>query len=91
MPNAPPVALTSFVGRDDELLQVEKLLGERRLVTLTGVGGSGKTRLAAQVGDRLADDKPDGVWWLALDSVSDPDLVPQTGGVDPGRAHRTHR
>lgn len=76
MVNSLPVALTSFVGRDEELRDVEKLLHERRLVTLTGVGGSGKTRLAAQVCGRLVDDMPDGVWWVGLDSVSDPDLIP---------------
>ncbi|HET6833942.1 MAG TPA: LuxR C-terminal-related transcriptional regulator [Acidimicrobiales bacterium] len=70
-----PVQLTSFVGRADELAAVERLVRHERLVTLTGMGGAGKTRLAAQAAAELADHWPDGVWWVDLGPVSDPGLV----------------
>src|SRR5438876_3456341 len=69
--------LTSFVGREAELAQLEQLTATRRLVTLTGVGGCGKTRLAAQLGQRVAEAWPDGFWLVDLGSVGDPSLVPQ--------------
>jgi predicted ATPase/DNA-binding SARP family transcriptional activator len=72
-----PAQLTSFVGRDDEIRRVTKLLGESRLVTLTGPGGSGKTRLSIEVGDRLAGQVPDGVWFVPLAPVRDTIDVPQ--------------
>jgi predicted ATPase/DNA-binding SARP family transcriptional activator len=70
--------LTSFIGRDEELKRVAKLLGEGRLVTLTGPGGAGKTRLATESAARLADRMPDGVWIVELAPVTDPAEVPQT-------------
>jgi predicted ATPase/DNA-binding SARP family transcriptional activator len=70
-----PVQPTSLVGRTRELREVIELLSHARLVTLTGEGGSGKTRLALQVGAELIDDFPDGVWWIPLAAVSDPALV----------------
>jgi predicted ATPase/DNA-binding CsgD family transcriptional regulator len=70
-----PIQLTSFVGRTDELTAVERLIRSERLVTLTGAGGAGKTRLAAQAAADLADHWPDGVWWVDLGSASDPALV----------------
>jgi len=70
-----PVQLTSFVGRGDELGAVELLIAGDRMVTLTGAGGSGKTRLALQAGAELADRWPDGVWWIDLSPVTDPTLV----------------
>jgi predicted ATPase/DNA-binding CsgD family transcriptional regulator len=70
-----PIQLTSFVGRTDELIAVERLIGSERLVTLTGAGGAGKTRLAAQAAAELADHWPDGVWWVDLGSATDPALV----------------
>ena len=73
-----PTFITSFVGREKEQDEVINLLKKNRLVTLTGVGGMGKTRLATQVGNRLLQDYPDGVWFVSLDSLSDPSLVPQT-------------
>jgi predicted ATPase/DNA-binding CsgD family transcriptional regulator len=73
-----PIHLTSFVGRADELAAVERLVRGERLVTLTGMGGSGKTRLAAQAAADLADNWPDGVWWVDLGSVTDPALVAET-------------
>ena len=70
-----PAQLTTFVGRDDELARVVKLLDEARLITLTGHGGAGKTRLALEVAARLA--TPDGVWFVPLAPVRDAVEVPQ--------------
>jgi predicted ATPase len=66
------------IGRDSELLEIERLVMARRLVTLTGAGGSGKTRLAVQLGSRMADRWPDGFWLVDLGSVTDPDLIART-------------
>jgi hypothetical protein len=63
---------TSIVGREAELAEVHEAVKAHRLVTLTGVGGVGKTRLALQVAVRLADEFPDGVWLFELAAVSDP-------------------
>jgi predicted ATPase/DNA-binding SARP family transcriptional activator len=71
-----PAQLTSFVGRDEEIRRVTKLLGESRLITLTGMGGSGKTRLSVEVGARMADQAPDGVWFVPLAPVRDAMDVP---------------
>jgi predicted ATPase len=73
-----PLGLTSFVGREREVAEVEKLLAERRLLTLTGPGGCGKTRLALEVSRDLVGRFTDDVWLVELASLSDPDLVPQT-------------
>jgi predicted ATPase/class 3 adenylate cyclase len=70
-----PIQLTSLVGRDQEAEEVAKLVRGSRLVTLTGPGGSGKTRLALEVGARLLDEFEDGVWMVDLAPVSDPGLV----------------
>jgi len=72
-----PLALTSFVGREREMAEVEKLLVESRLLTLTGPGDSGKTRLALSVASRLAGRFEDGGCGAELAQLSDPDLVPQ--------------
>jgi predicted ATPase len=69
--------LTSFVGRAREIEETIRLLGTERLLTLTGPGGSGKTRLALAVASELVDRFKDGVWLVDLASLSDPDLVPQ--------------
>ncbi len=66
-----PLQVTSFVGRDRELAVVQDLLGGERLVTLTGSGGCGKTRLALQAAAGVADRWPDGVWWVDLGPVTD--------------------
>jgi predicted ATPase/DNA-binding CsgD family transcriptional regulator len=71
VPNNLPVQLTSFVGRDAETLSVRALLTDAGLVTLTGPGGAGKTRLAAQVAADQATRWPDGVWWVELATVTD--------------------
>jgi predicted ATPase/class 3 adenylate cyclase/DNA-binding CsgD family transcriptional regulator len=70
--------LTSFVGRDAEIREVRRILAHNRLVTLTGTGGAGKTRLAAQVAARLDGEFCDGVSWVDLGPVTDPSLVPVT-------------
>jgi DNA invertase Pin-like site-specific DNA recombinase len=67
---------TSFIGREKELAEVEEALSAHRLVTLTGVGGVGKTRLATEVAARLADEFADGVWFFELAAVADPTSVP---------------
>ncbi|TML68120.1 MAG: hypothetical protein E6G14_10575 [Actinobacteria bacterium] len=72
-----PVPATPFLGREREIEEVAQLLGRRdvRLVTLTGPGGSGKTRLALQAVAAAADDFDRGVWWVPLASLADPTLV----------------
>jgi predicted ATPase/DNA-binding winged helix-turn-helix (wHTH) protein len=72
-----PHQLTSFVGREHEIAQLEELVTANRLVTLTGAGGAGKTRLAIEVTRRLVDAFADGVWLVELAALSDPGLVPQ--------------
>jgi predicted ATPase/class 3 adenylate cyclase len=69
-------ATTSFIGREPEVAEVQAAVKAHRLVTLTGVGGVGKTRLALEVAARLADEFPDGVWFFELAAVSDPAAVP---------------
>ena len=71
-----PAALTSFVGRAEAVSEVAGLLGEYRLVTVTGPGGAGKTRLAGEVAGRVAGRFADGVWLAELAPVRDPALVP---------------
>ncbi len=70
-----PNRLTSFVGRDRELETLERLLGESALVTLTGPGGAGKTRLAIETARRLAPSFADGAWLVRLEGIEDPELV----------------
>jgi predicted ATPase/class 3 adenylate cyclase/DNA-binding CsgD family transcriptional regulator len=71
-----PSQLTSFVGRGPQLTAVRKLLAEDRLVTLTGAGGVGKTRLAVEVASQVASEFADGVWYVDLAPITDPDVVP---------------
>jgi predicted ATPase/class 3 adenylate cyclase len=71
-----PAALTSFVGRDGPAAEVAGLLAECRLVTVTGPGGTGKTRLAAEVARRVAGRYADGAWLAELAAVQDPAQVP---------------
>jgi predicted ATPase/class 3 adenylate cyclase len=86
-----PIQLTSFVGRDHELSDVSTLVDESPLVTLTGAGGAGKTRLALAVAADLLDGSGDGVWFVDLASLADPELVASaTAGAigvrdEPGR------
>ena len=69
-------ATTSLIGRESELDKVQAAVKAHRLVTLTGVGGVGKTRLALKVAARLRDEFPDGVWFFELAAVTDPAAVP---------------
>jgi len=73
-----PVQFTSFVGRQAELSQVHELLTQNRLVTLTGAGGAGKTRLAIEIAGRLSGEFSDGVWYVDLAPITDPELVAVT-------------
>ena len=68
--------LTRFIGREREIQMVEGIIARSRLVTLTGAGGVGKTRLAMEVGDALLDQFPDGVWLVEFAPLGDPALVP---------------
>ncbi|MGH2376538.1 MAG: ATP-binding protein, partial [bacterium] len=72
-----PIQLTSFIGRGREMADVKRMLATSRLVTLTGTGGAGKTRLALQVAADLLEQFPDGVWLVELASLADPALIPQ--------------
>ena len=72
-----PLQLTSFVGHGREMAEAEALLSDHRLLTLTGPGGSGKTRLAHAVASGMVEGFEDGVWLVELASLSDPDLVAQ--------------
>jgi len=69
-------ASTSFIGRESEVAEVQSAVKAHRLVTLTGVGGVGKTRLATEVAARLVDEYPDGVWFFELAAVTDPAAIP---------------
>jgi predicted ATPase/class 3 adenylate cyclase len=75
-PNNLPTQLTSFVGRDAELKEASELLATTRLLTLTGPGGTGKTRLSLQLAADVAHEYDDGTWFVALEPVRDPALVP---------------
>jgi len=70
-----PTFLTRFIGRTHEIAEVGDLLGRERMVTLTGPGGTGKTRLAIEVAHDCNDRYPDGSWFVALDALHDPALV----------------
>lgn len=77
LPNNLPRQMTSFVGRERERRAVATLLGTSALVTLTGAGGTGKTRLAIQTAAEILEEFPDGVWLVELAAITDPTLVPQ--------------
>ncbi|MEE6166896.1 MULTISPECIES: helix-turn-helix transcriptional regulator [unclassified Mycolicibacterium] len=73
-----PVQFTSFVGREADMNDLRQILADNRLVTLTGTGGIGKTRLAVQVAAQLAGGFGGGAWFVDLAPITDPDLVPVT-------------
>jgi len=79
-----PIATTVFLGREKELPEVLQLLAGTRLLTLTGPGGTGKTRLATQAAAMLTEDYPDGVWWVPLAPLRDPELVLATASQTLG-------
>jgi predicted ATPase/class 3 adenylate cyclase/DNA-binding CsgD family transcriptional regulator len=73
-----PNQLTSFIGREEQMKDVRGMLADNRLVTLTGAGGAGKTRMAIQVGGQIHGDFRDGTWYVDLAPIADPDSVPIT-------------
>ena len=73
-----PYLVSSFIGREREILVVKRLMDASRLVTLTGAGGSGKTRLALQIAGQVLDQFPEGVWFVGFAPLSEPSLVQQT-------------
>jgi non-specific serine/threonine protein kinase len=73
-----PAQLTTFIGRRHEIDEIERLFASTRLLTLTGAGGCGKTRLALQVASEVLDQFSDGVWIVDLAPLSEPALIPQT-------------
>ena len=85
-------AITSFIGRESEVAEIEAAVRAHRLVTLTGVGGVGKTRLALEVAAEIVDEFPDGVWVFELAAIADagavPDAVAAVLGVtqQPGKS-----
>jgi predicted ATPase/class 3 adenylate cyclase len=90
-PNNLPTQLTTFIGRDAELEEAAGLLAATRLLTLTGPGGTGKTRLSLQLAARSADDFPDGVFFVPLEPIRDPMLVAPRIAVALGVAEGTAR
>ncbi len=78
IPNNLPIQLTSFVGREKEMAEVKRLLGSTRLLTLSGMGGTGKTRLSLQVAADVLDQFADGVWLVEFATIDDATVVPET-------------
>ncbi|MEO7762699.1 MAG: adenylate/guanylate cyclase domain-containing protein, partial [Casimicrobiaceae bacterium] len=76
-PNNLPLQLTSFIGRERELIDAKELLGRTRLLTLVGAGGIGKTRFSLQLAAAVTEDYPDGAWFVELASVADARMVVQ--------------
>jgi non-specific serine/threonine protein kinase len=94
-----PRPLSSFIGREREVSEIKQLIAAgtaipsplHPLVTLTGVGGGGKTRLALRVASELLRDFPDGVWWVELGALSDPALVPYAIAASAGLSEESAR
>jgi len=84
LPNNLPMQLTSFIGREKELADVKILLHDAHMLTLTGPGGTGKTRLSIQAAGEALDQYPDGVWFVELAPILDPLLVPRTTAIAMG-------
>ena len=83
-----PASPTSFIGRTRERAEVRSILANQRMLTITGAGGSGKTRLATQVASDLAEALPDGVWFVDFSPVQDPELVGPSIGAALGVRER---
>ncbi len=90
-PHNLPVQLTSFIGREQEIADVKVLLAKTHLLTLTGPGGCGKTRLAAQAALQALPAYPDGVWLVELAALTDPALVPSAIAAAVGVREHTGR
>ncbi len=86
-----PALLTSFVGRRQEIDEIRRLLGTSRLLTLTGAGGCGKTRLALQVASELPGEFRDGIWAVDLGPVSEPGLVANSVSATVGIREGSYR
>jgi predicted ATPase/class 3 adenylate cyclase len=91
LPNNLPAYLTPFVGREDEVHQLTALVPDNRLVTLTGAGGVGKTRLALQVAAELLEDHAGGVWFVDLSVVGSTELIPKQLAVALGIQEQANR
>jgi predicted ATPase/DNA-binding XRE family transcriptional regulator len=79
-----PAQITSFIGREKEQADVVSLISKHRLVTLTGSGGIGKTRLSIKVGEQIIDNYTSGIWLVELAPILDPVLVPRTTAIAIG-------
>ena len=79
-----PASITTFIGREKEQADVMRLIAKYRLVTLTGSGGIGKSRLAMKVGEQIVEDYPSGVWLVELAPILDPLLIPHTMALTLG-------
>jgi predicted ATPase/class 3 adenylate cyclase len=90
-PNNLPQQVTTFVGREREQEQVKAALRKTRLLTLTGIGGMGKTRLSLQIAADLVNDYADGVWFVELAAITDGNLVPQAVATVLGVKEETGR
>jgi predicted ATPase/class 3 adenylate cyclase len=90
-PSNLPAELTSFIGRERELTEILSLMDDHRLVTLTGEGGAGKTRISVQVGATMAREFTGGVWFVGLESLRDPELVPERFASTLGLEERPDR
>ena len=73
-----PFQISTFIGREKELDEIKDLIASHRLVTLTGIGGIGKTRLSLKTGEQLINEYANGIWFVELAALTDPALVPQT-------------
>lgn len=87
-PNNLPIQLTSFIGREREIAEVKRLVTGHRLTTLTGTGGTGKTRLLLRTASGMLGEFPGGVWLAELATLSDPDLLGQTVASAVGARER---
>jgi predicted ATPase/DNA-binding SARP family transcriptional activator len=84
-----PAQVTSFIGREKDIEQVKSLLEENRLVTLSGAGGAGKSRLALRVAEELLGNYPDGAWLVELAPLADPQMVPMIAARALGLGEQT--
>ncbi len=89
-----PLPADAFIGRGPEIADITRLLSVSRLVTLVGLGGAGKSRLAVETARRVGDQYRDGVWWVDMAAIADPELADRTIGMAlgvqpaPGRSPR---